>query len=120
MTALARGKSQEALVSVDDQLASLERRIVRIVQADAHFERQIGVLDRQIDEERKRLDELETSLQGEATGQMLSAHVERFRQMLNDVGIEARPLPDLVEVSDPGCHSACKVDPISGGIGVQN
>lgn len=100
LSALVRGRSQEALISVDDQLAGLERRIVSIAEADAHFERQIDGLDRQIVEERQRLDELESSLRGEATGQMLSAHVERFRQMLDDVGIAARPLPDLVEVSD--------------------
>jgi uncharacterized protein YPO0396 len=109
LIALARGKSQEALLAVDDQLAELERRILRVIDADAHFERQVDVLDRQIDEERKRLDELEGSLRGEATGQMLSSQVDRFRQMLAAEGIEARPLPDLVEVSDPSWAMAMEM-----------
>ncbi|WEK50277.1 MAG: phage tail tape measure protein [Candidatus Kaistia colombiensis] len=36
-------------------------------------------------------------------------------QSLDDAVTKARQLRDLLE-----CHSACKVDPISGGIGVQN
>ncbi|WP_206245214.1 SbcC/MukB-like Walker B domain-containing protein [Novosphingobium terrae] len=97
---LARGRPQDALLSIDDRLAELERRIFRVTEADAHFGRQIEVLDRQIDEERKRLDDLEGRLQGESTGQMLSGPVDRFRKLLAARGIEARPLPDLVDVSD--------------------
>lgn len=106
---LARGKSQEALLSVDDQLVALERRVLRLVEVDDHFERQIEHLDRAIDEERKRLDELEARLQGESTGQMISPHVDQFRRMLEAAGIEARSLPDLVEVSDPSWAMALEM-----------
>lgn len=109
MISLARGKPQEALLAIDDQLASLESRIVRVTEADAHFERQMDALDRQIENERKRLDDLEGRLAGESTGQMLSGPVDRFRRLLTDQGIEVRPLPDLVEVSDPAWAMALEM-----------
>ena len=109
LLALSRGKSQEAMLAIDDQLASLERRIIRFQEADAHFERQITFLDTQIAEERQRLEDLEARLQGEAAGQMLSPHVDRFRRLLLAEGIVARPLPDLVEVSDPSWAMALEM-----------
>lgn len=105
----SRGRSEEALLAIDEELASVERRILRILDADAHFERQIDALDRQINEERQRLDDLETRLQGEAAGQMISPQVDRFRRMLASEGIQARPLPDLVEVTEPSWAMALEM-----------
>ena len=109
LIALARGKTPDLLLAVDDQLAALERRVVRLIEAEESFARQMEALDRQMGDERKRLDELEHRLQGERTGQMLSPPVDRFKRLLASEGIEARPLPDLVEVSDPSWAMALEM-----------
>jgi uncharacterized protein YPO0396 len=100
LVALGRGKPQEALLAIDDRLAALERRVMRLLEADGSFERQAPPLARQVEEERRRLDELEHLLAGESTGQAVSPQVDRFRRRLQAEGIEARALPDLVEIRD--------------------
>lgn len=101
LQALVRGRPPESFLLVSDDLASLERRAIQLLDADAHFERQLTALDEQVGKERARLDELEERLKGEATGQALSRPVNEFRRLLQQQGIESRPLPDLVEVSEP-------------------
>ena len=100
LIATARTRSGEALLAADDELVVLERRVLRLAEADDHFARQLIDLDRQVAEERGRLDELEGRLRGATTGQMLSSQVTEFKRLLAAQGIDARPLPDLVEVSD--------------------
>lgn len=101
LLSLARGRDEVSFLSVNDSLIALERRALRLLEAGAHFTRQLEHLDGEVSDQRRRLDDLQARLQGESSGQMLSPYVDRFRRMLEEEGIHARPLPDLVEVSDP-------------------
>ena len=94
------GKAPEALLPIDVDIAALEARIIPIVGAEDHFGRQLEVVSAEIVAQRTRAAELEASLRDADGGAILPAHVRDFVALLAKEGIEAVPLPAIVDVSD--------------------
>jgi energy-coupling factor transporter ATP-binding protein EcfA2 len=97
---LVRGKDVEALSAIDVDLSGLEKRIVALVDAEGSLSRQLEAVIGEVNQQRARLEELETSLRQSGQGPLLSSQVRTFIALLESEGIVATPLPDLVEVSD--------------------
>lgn len=107
---LARGKPAESLSAMDVELGTLEKRIVALVDAEGSLARQLEVVIAEAADQKARLDELEASLrQSSVGGPLLSGHVRTFIALLEKEGIAAKPLPDLVEISDPSWAMALEM-----------
>jgi energy-coupling factor transporter ATP-binding protein EcfA2 len=106
---LVRGKSPENLSAIDVDLANLEKRIVGLVDAEGSLSRQLDVLMSDVAKQRAELDALEGSLKISGDGPLLSAHVREFMRLLEGEGIVARPLPDLVDISEPAWAMALEM-----------
>jgi hypothetical protein len=97
---LARGKGIEELGRHDADLVALERRILPLAATAQSLQQQLGAVSADAEQQKKRLDELEKSLSSGGGGAILSPWVRDFIALLGEHGIEATPLPDLVDVSD--------------------
>lgn len=106
---LVQGKSLETLASYDIELTALERRIVPLIEAEGSLSRQLEVVNGDVLTHRARLDALEVSLQSSASGAILSSHVRDFITLLAREGIDAVPLPEVVDVSDPSWAMALEM-----------
>lgn len=107
---LARGKPAESLSAVDVELGNLEKRIVALVDAEGSLTRQLEVVISEAGQQKTRLDDLESSLrQSSIGGSLLSGNVRAFMALLEGEGISAKPLPDLVEISDPSWAMALEM-----------
>ncbi len=94
------GKTPEALLPIDVDIAALEARIIPLVGAAESFNRQLEVVSADIVAQRARAEELEAGLRDAGEGAILSPHVRDFIALLAKEGIEAVPLPEIVDVSD--------------------
>jgi len=100
LSALVRGRSAEQLAPVDTELAALEVRMMPLAGARQSLFQQEEALREDLAKLKVRMDELEQGLSATTEGAILSRHVREFMRLLRAEGIEATPLPDVVDVSD--------------------
>ncbi len=106
---LVQGKPLEILVNYESELVALERRIVPLIEAEESLSRQLEVVNGDVLTWRERLDALAVSLQASDGGVIRSSHVRDFITLLVREGIDAVPLPDVVDVSDPSWAMALEM-----------
>lgn len=104
-----RGRSPDALAAQDGELAGLERRSVALLGALGSLERQAEAVAADVHRLREQAGELEATLRTGGDGLMLSPHVRILMDLLAREGIEATPLPHVVDVSDPSWSMALEM-----------
>lgn len=106
---VARGRSAEHLSAVDAELTALERQVVPLMGTRQSLTQQDDALREDLAKLKSRMDELEQGLGAATEGAILSKHVRDFMRLLKAEGIEATPLPDVVDVSETGWAMALEM-----------
>lgn len=100
LRALAR-EDAAALAAREDELAALERQAFELLRAREPLDANSTDLATQISAKAREIEELEEQVRSAGeTGAVLSRPVRTFMDILHRAGIEAKPLPDLVEIRD--------------------
>lgn len=97
---MVQGKDFETLAAYDAELAEVERRIMTLLDAETSLQQQQDALVEEIARNRDMLAELESRTASSRGGPSLSLPTIQLIGLLKDEGIEAVPLPSVVEVTD--------------------
>ena len=106
---LVRGKNLETLAAYDTDLAETEQRMMVLLEAEPSLLQQADAIGVAIATDRRTLDELEQRLAQTGSGAALSRDTNAFLALLAGEGIAAIPLPDVVDVADPGWAMALEM-----------
>lgn len=98
--AMIQGKNLETLAAYDAELAEVERRIMTLLEAETSLQQQQDALVTEIAKNRETLTELEGRTAVSQGGPTLSFPTIQLIGVLRTEGIEAVPLPSVVEVTD--------------------
>ena len=100
LTALAR-EDAPALARRDAEIGELERQAVGLIRARDALRQNSDNLAAEISTKSREIEDLESQVASAGeTGAVLSGPVRQYIEILRRAGIEATPLPDLVEVTD--------------------
>lgn len=101
LTGLAR-EDATALGRREDEIGELEKQALGLVRARDALRQNSDNLAAEIRSRRQHIEDRESQVASAGdTGAVLSGPVRQYIEILGRAGIQATPLPDLVEVKDP-------------------